>query len=146
MRRWTSWHRFVTLAMVALAYLVLLTASATPTPLTRPANPSAPEPGLPDLRHPVSLTIAEPRHLIAHLIIKAVVDAVHLLSWSAWRRRHQATARRCHHRHRHRLTSRSDKCSYRTSVVSGKFVDGVVRGNAVCERRRWDCGMGIVSG
>jgi hypothetical protein len=27
------------------------------------------------------------------------------LHWSRWRRRHQATARRCHHRHREALTA-----------------------------------------
>ncbi len=102
-RRWTSWHRFVTLAMVALAYLAVLAATqpspGSPTDATT-ADTSNTNRTLPDPRLPIPQTLAELRHLIAHLIITPALDATHLMHWSTWRRRHQAVARYCHYRRR----------------------------------------------
>jgi hypothetical protein len=82
-RRWTSWYRWVTLAMLALAFL-------TVAALAEHAQP--PPPGL------IPLTRNEIARLAAVLIIQPVRDARHRLRWSAWRRHHQHTAQVCHYR------------------------------------------------
>jgi SRSO17 transposase len=79
-RRWTSWYRWVTLAMLAAA--VLATAAAT--------EPSAAD-GL------IPLTRNEIAHLLAALILRPAHGPAHLLHWSRWRRRHQHRARTCHY-------------------------------------------------
>ncbi|MET8982273.1 IS701 family transposase [Streptomyces sp. NPDC004539] len=82
-RRWTSWHRWVTLAMLAHAFLAVTAAAERhdrPTP-----------DGL------IPLTGNEIQHLFAALI-SPVHDLAHRLRWSHWRRRHQARARQCHYR------------------------------------------------
>jgi SRSO17 transposase len=83
-RRWRSWYRWVTLAMLAHAFLVV----AAVTEHTRHPPPS----GL------IGLTCNEIQHLFATLVIQPVADAAHRLRWSLWRRRHQARARTCHYR------------------------------------------------
>ena len=101
MRTWTGWHRFVTLAMLALAFLMTCAAAAAPAP---PADPWH------HARHggPVALTAAEIRRLFNGLVItplrprtttpqRAIDDIQH---WSSWRRRHQGQARRSHYQHR----------------------------------------------
>ncbi|KUN89373.1 IS701 family transposase [Streptomyces griseoruber] len=82
-RRWTSWHRWVTLAMLAHAFLAITAATERrdrPTP-----------DGL------IPLTGNEIQHLFAALV-SPVHDLAHRLRWSHWRRRHQARARQCHYR------------------------------------------------
>jgi SRSO17 transposase len=87
-RRWTSWHRWTTLAMLAHAFLAVTTSTErdhSPTPA--------------DL---IDLTVNEFRRLFDALLLgtKHTIDT--LLAWSRWRRRHQARARECHHRrHKH---------------------------------------------
>jgi hypothetical protein len=81
-RRWRSWYRWTTLAMLAHAFLV-----ATLTDRTRHRPPS----GL------VSLTCNELQHLLAALVARPAGDLGHRLRWSAWRRRHQTRARACHY-------------------------------------------------
>ena len=81
-RRWASWYRWATLAMAALAFLTIAA-------LAEHAQP--PPPGM------IPLTRNEIAHLAAALIIHPARDACHLLHWSAWRRRHQHTARTCHY-------------------------------------------------
>lgn len=86
MRRWKSWHRWTTLAMLAHAFLAVATAierDHAPTPT-----------GL------IALTVNEFRRLFdaMHLDTSTTVDS--LLAWSHWRRRHQAQARDCHYRRR----------------------------------------------
>ncbi|MFI8221203.1 IS701 family transposase [Streptomyces sp. NPDC085932] len=83
-RRWTSWHRWATLAMLAHAFLVCTAAAER---RDRPA---------PDGLIPI--TGNEIQHLFATLI-RPDHDLAHRLRWSHWRRRHQARARRCHYRH-----------------------------------------------
>ncbi len=81
-RRWYSWYRWTTLAMLALAFL-FITAAAEHT--------SAP----PDDQIP--LTRNEIAALFGALVIEPARGAQHRLGWSAWRRRHQHRARTCHY-------------------------------------------------
>jgi hypothetical protein len=83
-RRWRSWYRWATLAMVAHAFLVV----AALTERTQRPPPS----GL------VGVTCNEVQHLFAALIARPAGDPGHRLGWSVWRRRHQARARTCHYR------------------------------------------------
>jgi hypothetical protein len=100
-RTWTGWHRHVTLAMLALTFLMARAAKAAPPP---PADPWH------HARHggPIALTAAEIRRLFNALIItplwagqatpaRAISYAQH---WSTWRRHHQGQARRSHYQHR----------------------------------------------
>ncbi|AVH61041.1 IS701 family transposase [Streptomyces dengpaensis] len=89
-RRYTGWYRHITLAMLAHAFL----AATAHQPWERGAEP---------VRHPGPwLTVAEVRRLLAacrarppHLSGHRGLH--HALSWSNWRRRRQAVARRCHY-------------------------------------------------
>lgn len=92
-RHWTSWHRHITLAMLALAFLTALAADATPKP---PADTYH----FVRSRDPITLTVPEIRHLLVAVFIPPPVTAARLLHWSTWRRRHQTTARRSHYRRR----------------------------------------------
>jgi SRSO17 transposase len=83
-RRWRSWYRWTTLAMLAHAFLVV----AALTDRSRHPPPS----GL------ISLTCNEVQHLFAALLTRPAGDLGHRLRWSLWRRRHQARARTCHYR------------------------------------------------
>lgn len=88
-----AWHRHITLAMLALAFLAAVAASAKPAggpDLNAPARSS----------NPIGLTIPEIRHLIGALFKQPATSVNSLLVWSIWRRRHQAQARRCHYRRR----------------------------------------------
>jgi SRSO17 transposase len=83
-RRWRSWYRWMTLAMVAHAFLVVAAVA------NRTRDPAPP--GL------ISLTCNELQHLFAALLARPTSDPAHRLDWSVWRRRHQARARVCHYR------------------------------------------------
>jgi hypothetical protein len=83
-RRWRSWYRWMTLAMLAHAFLVVAAVA------NRTRDPAPP--GL------ISLTCNELQHLFAALLDRPTSDPAHRLDWSVWRRRHQARARVCHHR------------------------------------------------
>ncbi|EFE72303.1 transposase [Streptomyces viridosporus ATCC 14672] len=84
-RRWTSWHRWVTLAMLAHAFLAAVTA------LERDQHQTTSELS--------PLTRNEIQHLFTTLVvIHAMHDMPHRLRWSQWRRRHQARARMAHYR------------------------------------------------
>ena len=83
-RRWCSWYRWATLAMLAYAFLVV---AAVTERLCRP-----PPSGL------TPLTCNELQHLFAALVARPAGDLDHRLRWSAWRRQHQARAHTCHYR------------------------------------------------
>ena len=85
-RRWTSWHRWTTLAMLAHAFLTVATAHER-------EHTTAPK-GL------IALTVAEFRRLFTALMIRGKQTINTVLAWSRWRRQHQARARECHYRHR----------------------------------------------
>jgi hypothetical protein len=85
-RRWRSWHRWTTLAMLAHAFLAVATATerdTTPTPT-----------GL------IALTVNEFRRLFDALLLITHRTVAALLAWSRWRRRHQYRARQSHYRRR----------------------------------------------
>ena len=82
-RRWQSWHRWTTLAILAHAFLAAATAATrvdSPTPT-----------GL------IPLTLNELRHLFHTLIIEPSRRHADQLEWSIWRRRHQARATTSHY-------------------------------------------------
>jgi SRSO17 transposase len=85
-RRWRSWHRWTTLAMLAHAFLAVTTAIERETQPT----PS----GL------ITLTVNEFRRLFDALLLVTNHTITSLLAWSRWRRRHQYRARQSHYRRR----------------------------------------------
>ncbi|MFI5916913.1 IS701 family transposase [Dactylosporangium sp. NPDC051541] len=85
-RRWKSWHRYTTLVMLAHAILTAITVTAGAT--HDPAD---------DL---IPLTVNEIRHLFAKLVLTPTRTAAYWLTWSDWRRRHQARAKISHYRRR----------------------------------------------
>ena len=44
----------------------------------------------------MALTVAEVRRLVRRLLLARRPSRDEVLSWSGWRRRHQAVARQCH--------------------------------------------------
>ncbi|MFB9239996.1 IS701 family transposase [Plantactinospora siamensis] len=84
-RGWTGWHRFITLAMLALAVLTLLAATAQ-QPHTGPEI--------------IALTVAEIRRLLNAFALATSLPPEHILHWSLWRRTSQARARRSHYQRR----------------------------------------------
>jgi SRSO17 transposase len=85
-RIWTSWHRWTILALLACALLSVLAA----------AQPGGACQGDDQL---VPLTRHEIRRLLTGLSRQLATPAMQL-HWSRWRRRHQATVRKCHYRRR----------------------------------------------
>ena len=85
-RRWTSWHRWTTLAMLAHAFLAVATATERDT---QPAPT-----GL------ITLTVNEFRRLFDALLLLTKHTLTSLLAWSRWRRQHQHRARLSHYRRR----------------------------------------------
>lgn len=81
-RRWTSWHRWVTLAMLAHAFL---TVTAATERRDRPAP------------HDLILLTGNQIPRLFAALISPVHDLAHRLRWSPWRRRHQARSRDCHY-------------------------------------------------
>jgi SRSO17 transposase len=82
-RRWVSWYRWTTLAMLALAFL-------TVTAATEHARSPAPAGQIPLTRNEIAA-------LFTKLVIQPVRDTWHRLRWSTWRRRHQHRAKTCHY-------------------------------------------------
>jgi SRSO17 transposase len=82
-RTWTAWHRWVTLAMLALAFLTIAA-------VTEHHQQDAPAGFIP-------LTRNEIARLAVSLTSPAAVLTVSQLRWSAWRRRHQHRSRACHY-------------------------------------------------
>ena len=88
-RTWTAWHRHVTLAMLALAFLTVVRAAA----IGGRENVDLQDDLLP-------LTVPEIRLLLANLVGLPPPDPAAVIAWSLWRRRHQQRARRCHWKRR----------------------------------------------
>jgi SRSO17 transposase len=86
-RRWSSWHRFTTLALAALAVLAICAADSR-------------DRDDPRRQTMIELTVNEIRRLINTLIIQPIHDLHHRLHWSGWRRQHQDRARRAHYERR----------------------------------------------
>ncbi|MFD1516987.1 IS701 family transposase [Pseudonocardia yunnanensis] len=83
-RRFVSWTRWATLAMLAHAFLTVVRADEH----TRPPAPD-------DL---IPLSCNETQRLFITLVVQPVHDPAHRLNWSAWRRRHQARSQASHYR------------------------------------------------
>ena len=83
-RRCASWTRWVTLAMLAHAFLAVVRA-------VEQARHPAPDELIP-------LTCNEIQRLFITLVVRPVHEVAHRLAWSAWRRRHQARAQASHYR------------------------------------------------
>jgi SRSO17 transposase len=81
-RRWASWYRWTTLAMLALAFLSIAAATehASPPPADQ-----------------IPLTRNEIAALFSTLTIDPAKDTRHRLRWSTWRRRCQHRAKTCHY-------------------------------------------------
>jgi hypothetical protein len=82
-RRWASWYRWVTLAMLAAAVLTIAAAIESARG--------------PDTAGQIPLTSNEIAHLLATVTASPGRDAGHRLRWSRRRRRHQHRARTCHY-------------------------------------------------
>ena len=91
-RGWTSWRRWTVLAMLAHAFLSVLTASQ-PTPKARD---HAHDQSFAEL---IPLTHNEIRRIFAGLTAR-LESVAFRLDWSVWRRHHQAVARACHFKRR----------------------------------------------
>ncbi|GAB3133930.1 IS701 family transposase [Microbispora hainanensis] len=83
-RRWTSWYRWTTLAMLAHAFLAAVTA-----------HQRADQPAEHEL---APMTLGETRRLLVRMLVQTAHSMTDLLQWSRWRRRHQARARASHYR------------------------------------------------
>jgi SRSO17 transposase len=81
-RRWDSWYRWTTLAMLALAFLTIVAATEHTSP--------PPEDQIPLTRNEIAA-------LLSTLIIEPAHDTRHRLRWSACRRRRQHRAKTCHY-------------------------------------------------
>jgi len=92
LRQWTCWHRFTTLALLALAFLAVCAANPTP-PAANPHHHNGHD-------APIALTTAEIRRLFTGLVVQPVRDTAAVLRWSNWRRWHQTRARRSHYKRR----------------------------------------------
>ncbi|WAL67696.1 IS701 family transposase [Amycolatopsis cynarae] len=82
-RRWTSWHRWTILAMLAHAFLTIVAA-------TERARETA-SPGW------IPLTCNEVQHLFATIAITPTTNTAHRIRFSHWRRHHQNRARQAHY-------------------------------------------------
>jgi SRSO17 transposase len=87
-RSWQGWYRHITLAMLALAFLVAMRVKLNASPPHSGNNaPSRPL---------VALSVGEIRHLISRLVLAAGMALEPVFEWSFWRRMHQAVAKLCH--------------------------------------------------
>jgi SRSO17 transposase len=89
-RSWTGWCRHITLALLAHAILAAVRKLADGPPKKK----------LDDESELIALTAPEVRRLLVRLLWSRLPEADEVLSWSEWRRAHQAFARRCHHKRR----------------------------------------------
>jgi SRSO17 transposase len=100
-RSWTGWHRHITLAMLALAFLMACTATAAPAPPADPWHHA-------HHRGPLTLTAAEIRRLFTGLATGQFRDRLpapaHTITqiqhWFSLRRHHQGRARHSHYQRR----------------------------------------------
>ncbi|SCE55199.1 hypothetical protein GA0115245_15004, partial [Streptomyces sp. di188] len=88
-RRYVGWYRHITLAMLAHAFLTVMSAQAAEKGESTSEDAEV-----------IALTVAEVRRLLAAHAPRDPRARTRALSWSRWRRRRQAVARRCHYRRR----------------------------------------------
>ena len=94
-RRWDGWYRHITLAMLAHAYRAVIRYQAT-TPACLQERGGGPCRD----RSLIPLTVPEVRRRLTRLIWTPNRSADFVLSWSQWRRRHQARAQQSHYQRR----------------------------------------------
>lgn len=99
-RTWAAWHRFMTLCLLAHAYLVVLRLTAG----QEEAAENAAEKGAAALSL-IPLTVPEVRRLVLAMTEHEERRAFRF-GWSVWRRAHQAIAARCHAARRARRRDR----------------------------------------
>ncbi len=81
-RTWDAWHRHITLALLAHAFLCVMRSH-----MVEPTSSSSG-----DL---LPRTVPEPRRLVWHLVWARAPICEAVVAWSRWRRRHQLRAKRC---------------------------------------------------
>lgn len=91
-RLYPAWYRYITLAMLALAFLAVTRATFNADPDLGPLDST----GSCLL---VAISANEIRRLFA-LLTRPPIDEGLILHWSHWRRRHQARSRQSHYRRR----------------------------------------------
>ena len=104
-RSWTGWYRHITLVMWAYALLTVLRAGAIAVEALKkslPAPPAGEQPGrLQSRTWPrMPLSVQEIRRLLWRVVLAVQQTAHHILAWSHWRRRHQASAKHYHYKRR----------------------------------------------
>jgi hypothetical protein len=82
-RTWTAWYRFITLTMLAQAFLA---GSCAQEPVSQETETTAQE------RRLLPVTRGEVRSLLGYLIWPHPHNVPLLLAWSWWRRCHRSTA------------------------------------------------------
>jgi hypothetical protein len=91
-RSWHGWYRHITLAMLALAFLVAMRVKL---------NAARPRTGSQASSRPlVDFSVGGIRRLISRLLLVAGIALDHIFAWSFWRRMHQAVAKACHWKRR----------------------------------------------
>ena len=95
-RSWHGWHRHASLVMLAFAVLAAARHRAERRPRANPAARESRERAL------VRWSLQEIRRIAARLAQRRIRPAL-VLAWSAWRRAHQASARRAHLKRRPQL-------------------------------------------
>jgi SRSO17 transposase len=97
-RSFVGWYRYITLVMLALAFLVSIAAATRQAHQESVLTGEPPaEPSSPDLW---PLSVPEARHLLARLLFPLPSSVRLVIEWSAWRRWHQRLASFFHTRRR----------------------------------------------
>jgi len=86
-RTWEAWHRHITLALLAHAFLNVMRSHIV-------------EPTTSFVADLLPITVPELRRLLWGLVWACPAMCEAVLAWSYWRRRHQLRAQRCHYRKR----------------------------------------------
>ena len=94
-RTWEGWYRHVTLALLAYAYLVAIRANTCSQAVAATAATANPAEVAIDPANLIPLTVPEVRRL-HNCLMEPEYEREHRQRWSYWRRKHQATAKRCH--------------------------------------------------
>jgi DDE superfamily endonuclease len=103
-RSWHGWYRHITLSLFAHAFLATIRAAGLD--IRTPEKGGSKKPWKPlgvqeKARTLVELTVAEVRRLLCRMVLVGrAARWGEVLSWSSWRRHHQAVARRCHYKRR----------------------------------------------
>jgi hypothetical protein len=90
-RRYDGWYRHITLSLLAHTFLAELRRREVGENEHRSADLAA---------ELIPLSVPETRRLLDVVLPLPPRSPEARLAWSAWRRRHQAHARRCHYRRR----------------------------------------------